>query len=202
MNNNKNNIRIILFILGIGLFLSMFLLLSINKVSYFDNTVYSIISSVQCEPITMICKFLSFLCSTYFLICVMLLIVILAKDKKKAFYICLNIGLCSLLNQILKFIIQRNRPVDINLVVEGGYSFPSGHSMVCFAFYGFIIYLINKNEIKNKLVYSILLGTLILLIGLSRIYLGVHFASDVVAGFAMALTYLMIYIYEYEKRIT
>lgn len=68
--------------------------------------------------------------------------------------------------------------------------------MVSMAFYGFLIYLIYKN-VKNKYIKVIsilLLSTLILLIGASRIYLGVHYASDVIGGFLIAISYLILYI--------
>ena len=68
--------------------------------------------------------------------------------------------------------------------------------MVSMAFYGFLIYLIYKN-VKNKYIKVIsilLLSTLIFLIGASRIYLGVHYASDVIGGFLLAISYLALYI--------
>ena len=67
--------------------------------------------------------------------------------------------------------------------------------MVSMAFYGFIIYLIYKN-IENKTIKwssIILLSILIILIGISRIYLGVHYTSDVLGGFLLAISYLIIY---------
>lgn len=79
--------------------------------------------------------------------------------------------------------------------MQVGYSFPSGHSMVSMAFYGFLIYLI-YNNIKNKYIKWILicsLSILIILIGISRIYLGVHYTSDVLAGFLISISYLVIY---------
>lgn len=79
--------------------------------------------------------------------------------------------------------------------MQVGYSFPSGHSMVSMAFYGFLIYLI-YNNIKNKYIKWILISSLsilIILIGISRIYLGVHYTSDVLAGFLLSISYLVIY---------
>ena len=91
----------------------------------------------------------------------------------------------------------RVRPVGIALIEQGGYSFPSGHSMMAFAFYGFIIYLINKSNMakKKKIVITTLLSILILLIGVSRIYLGVHFASDVLGGFILSLIHLILFMF-------
>ncbi len=82
-----------------------------------------------------------------------------------------------------------------------GYSFPSGHSMVNMAFYGFIMYLM-YHYVKNKYlkIFGILfLSLLVVAIGISRIYLGVHYTSDVLAGFLIAISYLVIYITAIHK---
>ena len=121
---------------------------------------------------------------------------IVIKNKKIGNLIWVNIAISTLLNQILKFIIQRPRPTEFRIIDERGYSFPSGHSKISATFYGFLIYLIYKN-VKNKyLKYSLItmLVILILLIGTSRIYLGVHYTSDVLAGFLIAISYLIIFI--------
>ena len=97
---------------------------------------------------------------------------------------------------MLKHIVQRPRPTEHRIIDESGYSFPSGHSMVSAAFYWFLIYLIYKN-IKNKYLKCSLitvLSLLIIMIGTSRIYLGVHYTSDVLAGFLVAISYLIIFI--------
>lgn len=96
---------------------------------------------------------------------------------------------------MLKNTLKRPRPIDYRLIEETGYSFPSGHSMASMAFYGLLIYLIYRN-VKNKyLKWTLicLLSVLIILIGISRIYLGVHYTSDVLAGFLVSLSYLIIY---------
>ena len=107
----------------------------------------------------------------------------------------LNLTINFIFNQYMKIFFQRPRPMDLMIVEENGYSFPSGHSMVSMAFYGFIIFLIWKYLKSNKLkwLYTILLGILIVTIGTSRIYLGVHYASDVLAGFYFSIAYLIIY---------
>ena len=107
----------------------------------------------------------------------------------------LNLTINFIFNQYLKLFFSRPRPVDLMIVEEKGYSFPSGHSMISMAFYGFIIFLIWKylKNKKLKWLYTILLGILIVLVGTSRIYLGVHYASDVLAGFYFSIAYLIIY---------
>ena len=107
--------------------------------------------------------------------------------------IIINLLVSILLNIIFKWIIQRDRPLEDFLIIESGYSFPSGHSMVSMAYYGLIIYFIYK-KVEDKRVRNvlmILIGLLILAIGFSRIYLGVHFASDVIGGFLISIIYLV-----------
>lgn len=131
-------------------------------------------------------------------ICLILIAIILffvIKNKKVGLSIFSNLGIVAILNFLLKNILQRPRPSEYRLIQESGYSFPSGHSMVSMAFYGFLIYLIYK-KVKNKKVKWALICTLSLLIvtiGISRIYLGVHYTSDVLAGFLVAIFYLILY---------
>lgn len=193
----------IIFSLSILLFCGIVSLLLKEQIHVFDNFIFSGIEKIRCKPMTIFFKLITFLCSTEFLLIATILIMIFSKKKKNSFYITLNVLLCFLLNQGLKQIFLRARPEDINLIVEGGYSFPSGHSMVSLAFYGFFIYLIVHKRMKKskKLLYCSLLALLTLLIGISRIYLGVHYASDVVAGFAIAMAYLIIYIKIFYKKL-
>ena len=107
----------------------------------------------------------------------------------------------TILNQLLKRILQRPRPTEYRIIEETGYSFPSGHSMISMAFYGYLIYLIYKYA-KNKYIKWIsivLLSILICTIGISRIYLGVHYTSDVLGGFLISISYLIIYISAVNK---
>lgn len=102
------------------------------------------------------------------------------------------------LNLIIKNLIQRARPSWEHWVVESGYSFPSGHSMASIAFYGMLGYLLwlHRKERGRPAAYILVLtGLLILAIGLSRIYLGVHYATDVIAGFCAGGVWLTTCIY-------
>ena len=109
--------------------------------------------------------------------------------------IALNLAIVSVLNEAFKVIFHRERPDILRLVEAGGFSFPSGHSMISMSFYGFIAYLFYAN-MKSRWKYLIIsmFSVIILLIGISRIYLGVHYASDVLAGFSAGLTWLAIFV--------
>lgn len=167
-----------------------------------DNAIYEAIIKIMNSNITAIMIFVSFLGSAITLITLSLASIFLVKDKKYSKLIILNLVLSFILNKILKLIIARPRPPRLRLVIENGYSFPSGHSMVSFAFYGFLIYLINKNIKNKKIKYPliVLLSLLILLIGISRIYLGVHYVTDVLGGYIIGLIYLMVFIKILKKK--
>ena len=150
---------------------------------------------------TPIAKFVTNFGGAIFLIILAMTLLILIKDKKIGLSILSNLVIITVLNQLLKIILQRPRPTDYRIIEETGYSFPSGHSMISMAFYGYLIYLIYK-YVKNKYIkwiYIVLLSILICSIGVSRIYLGVHYTSDVLGGFFISISYLIIYISAVNK---
>lgn len=159
-----------------------------------DEIGYKLISThLIKDTITPIAKIITQLGSAIFLI--ILSIIILILNKKIGLLVWINLFSSTILNQILKYVIQRPRPTEFRLIDEIGYSFPSGHSMVSAAFYGFLIYLIYK-KVKNnslKILLIISLSITIFLIGISRIYLGVHYTSDVISGFLISITYLIMF---------
>ena len=188
-------------IILIAFFSIIFLLIRdvfIYEVTSYDNWAYDVfVDNLRSNNMTLFMMIVTSFGSAFTLIGIILLFFLLSKNKKNGFYLSINIVLIFLINIIVKLIVQRPRPFGYNLIIdEYGYSFPSGHAMVSTAFYGFIMYLIYKN-IKNKklkwfLISSIFL--LIILIMISRIYLGVHYLSDTLAGFSLAIVYLMVFI--------
>ncbi|MBQ8659330.1 MAG: phosphatase PAP2 family protein [Bacilli bacterium] len=199
----RNNWKPIIFSMSILIFVFMVRLLLADQVHYFDEFVYKYVTYFKNDYLTTFFKIMSFLASTTFLLFVTVFIMVFIKKKNVGFYVGLNILLCFLLNQSVKLVFGRSRPEFINLIEEGGYSFPSGHSMVSLAFYGFFIYMIfhKRYSKKKKVLLSIPFALLTLLIGISRIYLGVHYASDVLAGFALSMAYLIIYVKLFYKKI-
>ena len=117
-------------------------------------------------------------------------VAILALLRKKQETVFLVAALISgeIIKEILKFIVRRPRPdASLALIQESGYSFPSGHAMMAIIFYGIIGYFIYKlcRQKWQKIMVAIVLVALIFLIGFSRIYLGVHWTSDVIAGWLL-----------------
>ena len=173
-----------------------------NIINAIDNKIYNLVIKMLSPTVTGIMTFVSYLGSAVALITLSLGLILLLKNKKNSKIIVLNLILVFILNRILKLIIARPRPEVLKLVLENGYSFPSGHAMVSFGFYGFLIYLLNKNVNSKKIKYPLIvfLSLLILLIGISRIYLGVHYATDVIGGFIIAFIYLVIFIKILNKK--
>lgn len=192
----KNLKWIILFICLIG-FLALAEDVFHKEIMKGDIIGYKIISTFLISDFTTpIAKFITNFGGAIFLIILTITLFILIKNKKIGLSIILNLIVITGLNQILKYILQRPRPTEYRLIEETGFSFPSGHSMVSMAFYGYLIYLIYK-YVKNKdlkWISIVLLSILICSIGISRIYLGVHYTSDVLGGFLISVSYLVIYI--------
>lgn len=197
----KNLKWIILFICLIG-FLALVEDVFNKEIMSGDIIGYRIISTFLISDfITPIAKFITNFGGAIFLITLTIVLLVLIKNKKIGISIFSNLVIVTILNQLLKAILQRPRPTEYRIVEETGYSFPSGHSMVSMAFYGYLIYLIYK-YVKNKYIKWIsivLLSILVCSIGISRIYLGVHYTSDVLGGFLISMSYLVIYISAVNK---
>lgn len=197
----KNLKWIILFICLVG-FLAIAENVFHKEIMMKDIIGYKLVSTFLISDFaTPIAKFITNFGGAIFLIIATIILFILIKNKKIGFSIISNLVIVTILNQLLKNILQRPRPNEFRIIEETGYSFPSGHSMVSMAFYGYLIYLIyiyvKNNYLKWTLI--VLLSILICTIGISRIYLGVHYTSDVLGGFLISISYLVIYISAVNK---
>ncbi|MBR3133958.1 MAG: phosphatase PAP2 family protein [Clostridia bacterium] len=155
-----------------------------------------IVDHLMSDRVTPVAKIITNFGGVYWLIGFTIFLLVFIKNKRIGVSIAFNLVLAALINFALKCILQRPRPVEYRIIDEKGYSLPSGHSMVSVAFYGYIIYLVYK-YVENKYAkWSIitLLCLLTALIGISRVYLGVHYTSDVLAGGLIAFAYLITYI--------
>ena len=168
----------------------------------FDITVYDFVSKYLIKDnVTPLVKCITQFGSAWIFIPITLYLYYVTKNKEVCAMVGSNLLVATLLNNILKLTFQRVRPTDSRLVSAIGYSFPSGHSMVSMAFYGLFIYLICKGLVNGPVKYLLifLISLLIISIGFSRIYLGVHYTSDVLAGFIVGIAYLIIFIDLFNK---
>ena len=192
----KNNYKFIILLISLVLFLFLAEDVFNKDIVKCDIIGYSIIKSFINSSNTQVMKVITWFGSATCLILLTIILFIVLKNKITGFLIAINLVIVTILNQLLKFVLQRPRPDDYRLIDESGYSFPSGHSMISMAFYGYLIYLIYKSKF-NKYVKIILITIfifLILFIGISRIYLGVHYTSDVIAGILLSISYLIVFI--------
>ena len=191
-------------IIGVIIFLCLFIFMAIgvhyNIFYNLDIEAHKLISTI---PISGFWKMVTTMASPIFILLALVIIVIVISNKKYGLLLFVNTIFIFLLNQGLKLIFLRERPFDLMITYEDGYSFPSGHTMMGIAFYGFIIYIIWQMNlsIKMKKIFTVLLIVLMILICLSRVYLGVHYLSDVLAGIFISLAYLIVFIKGVKKYV-
>lgn len=177
----------------------------------FDRTIISFVQGNISPFLTRVMEGFTFLGSVKWVGAAVVLIALVLFAKRKwslGLFILLSTGVGTLFNVILKNIFKRQRPEIHRIISESGYSFPSGHSTGAFIFYGSIAYLILHYTNKRgwQLLGVIIIALLILAIGLSRIYLGVHYPSDVIGGYSAGGVWLIICIlvfryYENRKNL-
>lgn len=146
--------------------------------------------------LTPIMETISSLASPVILAVMLLVVQAFAPGRRPGMCAAINLVLAVLIDLVLKEIVQRPRPDEsLRLVSETGYSFPSGHSMVSMAFYGLLLWMVWRYEKDRIVKWTCMAGfaAVILLVGISRIYLGVHYASDVLAGFCVSAVWLSFY---------
>ena len=181
----------------------MIFVITKNKL-YIDDIGYNIISKLRSNNMDKIVKIITNIGGTIVIGIVTIISLFIFRNKKINICIVLNLlGIVVLNNVIIKNIIGRDRPSGINIITEAGKSFPSGHSAVSMVVYGYLIYL-TYNYVKNKKIKYLLisiLSILILVVGLTRIYLGVHYTSDVLGGYLLGIVYLLLFTYISDKYI-
>ena len=192
MKNKKY--LIIISILSL-IFIINTVLVLLGKTTGFDNAVYNLVRSLECDFCDKYFVFITKFGNVSVVIGVVAILIMIFRNKYGVMFASIG-AIVAVTNKLLKHIIKRQRPDVLKLIKQGGYSYPSGHSMISISVYGYLCYLA-FTKIKNsilKWLCSIILVILILSIGISRIYVGVHYASDVIGGFTLALIELMLII--------
>ena len=186
-------------------FIILSVLVKFDLVSSFDTFIYNLCTFKMNDILTGIFKVITFLGSTPFIVTlsVLLFVIFLICKKKAHAYLTASVIIFStILNNIIKVIIMRERPEVLKLVIETSYSFPSGHTMASVTIYGILLYLVNKTDLKSGLknTLRVILIILPILIGISRIYLGAHFASDVIGAYLVSSILLLVTTYLVDKK--
>jgi undecaprenyl-diphosphatase len=169
-----------------------------------DNALFRYAASHRSEAMTRFMRSVSFFASAdYLLVAPPLLVMVFAWFHTLRWYalkVLMIAFTSSMLNQLLKRLFERPRPVTA-MLEQSGLSFPSGHAMIGGSFYGLLIYIIWR-EVHHpfwKWLWISSLTLLLLLIGYSRVYLNVHYATDVLAGYAMGVLWLLLAIFLMKK---
>ncbi|WP_312667853.1 phosphatase PAP2 family protein [Tissierella praeacuta] len=178
---NLSLMTIIFFILG-------FIVKGSSEGILFDVWIMDYIHTNTNPLVLSLMRFISFIGSSGFLLPIMAMIISYTIIKRKYYesklLLISTLG-SYLLNHLLKQLFQRTRPLKYFLVEQGGFSFPSGHSMVTMTLYSTIAFLLAKNTYnhRKKAWIHILAFIVILLMGISRVYLGVHWPTDIIGGY-------------------
>jgi len=163
----------------------------------FDEYIRGFVHQFAFPALTILMQIASFLGSTLFLTLFGISVVIalyLKKHRRGAIIFTITTIGASLLLVSLKLTFRRARPEPFfDTILPASYSFPSGHSLASFCFYGALaaIITVRIEKLWLKILFLLAAAILILLIGISRIYLGVHYPSDVLAGFAVGLIWVI-----------
>ena len=172
----------------------LWLVLSCKALSV-DDPIRQFFYGLRGDVLTPIVIGITNLSNTKFVIALCLVLLIL-RPTRMTYGIPVSAGaiLVTILNKTIKHFVQRPRPGDIvHLVREGGFSFPSGHSITSMFVYGLLLYLIHTH-VENRRIrtaLSVLVAIPLVLVGPSRIYLGVHYPTDVLAGWCLGFAALM-----------
>lgn len=167
---------------------------SVN-VSFFDSWFYTETTERMNPSLTLAMRFITESGSSVAVIILCLSLFLFAKTRKNwALPVGVSVVAVTISNILLKLVFVRERPNILRLIDQTDYSFPSGHAMINMAFYTMLL-LLAWQYIKNKkLKYGISFVCVMmpLLIGFSRIYLGVHYATDVIAGWLLGFVIAVI----------
>lgn len=192
----RDNLRLIVLLGAALVFVSLLGEVAEGEILRLDTMAYELfVERLRSDALTPVMEGFTSLASVVVLAVMAAVIAALAPGKAPGWCVSINLACVVALNQLLKAVVQRPRPEGFRLVAESGYSFPSGHSMVAMAFFGLLIWMVWRYHRRDamRVVWCALFALVIVMVGVSRVYLGVHYASDVLAGFCVSIAWLVLY---------
>ncbi|CAG9620511.1 phosphatase PAP2 family protein [Sutcliffiella rhizosphaerae] len=179
-----------------------------------DEAILSFFQLVEQPFLTTLFSFITELGSIWFITLITIFLSLYYWKKEQDVIVAIFVIIASagggILILLLKYIFQRERPSHAPEYDGSGFSFPSGHALGSFIIYGFIIYLLFKEKryMKTRILLMASLLLLIICIGLSRVYLHVHYPTDIIAGYSIGLIWLICCIFSmnlskvYSRKVT
>ncbi|GFH42798.1 phosphatase PAP2 family protein [Lactococcus hodotermopsidis] len=168
-----------------------------HVLSGFDDKVQGAIRCEMLEALTVFFKFVTHFAGFVYVPVILVVFTAFFLIKKwyaELIFLVGNVAVMPVLVHILKGIYGRSRPSVVHLVVEYGFSFPSGHAATGLMVYGCLMVLICQrlHSSSIKWLIRVLLTIFIVLIGISRVYLGVHYPSDILGGWLLSGSLLLL----------
>lgn len=126
----------------------------------------------------------------------LIVVFLVVSNKKIGFCMFINLLIAYIFSVLFKNVFRRSRPLIMLIEKPIDFSFPSGHTMCSIVFYGFLIYVVSKfvKNVNIKRVINIILIIIIFLVPFSRLYLGVHFFTDIFGGMILGIVCLLMFI--------
>jgi undecaprenyl-diphosphatase len=184
------------FLISLVLFIFIADEIVLENENHLDQLVFQKLQALTNPSTTRVMVFITFFGSVYFLLSAYLLLIGYFLLFKKTRGLSLDVAAIGITSTIilfsLKAIFHRRRPLHPVVHFVNGFSFPSGHSFSSFTFFGLLIYILWRHQVNPfmKWSLSILFFLFACAIAFSRVYLHVHFASDVIAGFLLCIVWL------------
>lgn len=179
-------------------------LVSNDRVERFDLKVIDVVQGWEADWLTSVMKFFTFIGDRYQVVAISVLVIlllffVLRHRRQLVLFVWASLGSVAL-NETLKVVFARERPQIYRLSEQSGFSFPSGHAMASLTLYGVLTYLLWQHVATRWGRWMLLVAAvlIVLIIGVSRIYLGVHYPSDIIAGYLMSGCWLALSVWLYQ----
>jgi undecaprenyl-diphosphatase len=198
-------IRWIFAIVFIGLFLADIYLVMNNRTDAIDQSILDSIALYRDNFFTVVAKGITFLSDSTTMVGICIVLLILPTRWRFGIPLTIGVGCASVGHYLLKHLFERARPDEAMRLVEvSGFSFPSGHSNAGLVFYLFLMILLFRyfrlrGYNAPAVIVSILLPLLVACIGFSRLYLAVHWPTDIIGGWLLGGTFLIIIVTIYDR---
>lgn len=187
-------------------FLGIAALVKLETIVEFDNKLLALIAEIEHPVITKLMLFFSYIGSSRLVIIItaviMVILYLVLKHRQELILLMAGMIGTVVLNQTLKALFHRIRPDFQRFVEETGYSFPSGHSMAAFSLYTLLAFLLWRHTPTKfgRVLLVTFSALMILTIGFSRLYLGVHFPSDVIGAYLLSGFWVTLTIWYFQRR--